>query len=98
MYEKRSELVGTTVHLVDTGIDTGNIIEQAHFTVDNSDTFATYPYLQTAVGIPVLVRAVENALGGNLKSIAEANSLDSKLRYHPTVWQYLYGRWIKGVR
>src|SRR4051812_40291486 len=31
IYEQKPQLVGTTIHLVDTGIDTGNIIEQARF-------------------------------------------------------------------
>jgi hypothetical protein len=45
-----------------------------------------------------LVRAVKNALDGKLEPKPEENDLDSQLRYHPTIWQYLYGRFFKGVR
>lgn len=95
--EDRQELVGTTVHLVDKGIDTGNIIEQAHFNVTEKDNFATYPYLHIACGIPVLLNAVRDALDGKLKVRAEPSDLDSKLRYHPSIWEYGYNRLRRGV-
>jgi phosphoribosylglycinamide formyltransferase-1 len=98
LFENKPGLVGTTVHLVDAGIDTGNVIEQSYFKVNGTDNFATYPYLHTAAGIPALVRAVKNALDGKLEPKPEENDLDSQLRYHPTIWQYLYGRFFKGVR
>jgi folate-dependent phosphoribosylglycinamide formyltransferase PurN len=98
LFEGKPELVGTTVHLVDPGIDTGGIIEQAFFEVDNSDSFATYPYLHTASGIPALIRAVESALNGTLQTKPHQPGLVSELRYHPTIWQYVQGRLMKGVR
>jgi methionyl-tRNA formyltransferase len=98
LLEKKPDLVGTTVHLVDAGIDTGNIIDQSCFTVDDSDNFATYPYLHTAAGIPALLGAVEKAVDGRLEPRSEDKGLGSQLRYHPTIWQYLYGRFFKGVR
>lgn len=96
--ENNRHLVGTTVHLVDKGIDTGNIIEQAFFKVGGKDNFATYPYLHTAYGIPVLIRAVENCLDGNLRTDKKPNNLPSKLRHHPAVWEYIYHLVGKGVK
>lgn len=95
--EDKRDLVGTTVHLVDQGIDTGNIIEQAFFEVTGKDNFATYPYLHTAHGIPILLKAVENCLNNSLEA-KKANNLPSKLRYHPDIWEYIYHRVKKGVK
>lgn len=96
--ENKPELVGTTVHLVDEGIDTGNIIEQAFFETTENDNFATYPYLHTAAGLAALVRAVRRALDGDLETNGGIHGLESKLRYHPTIWEYLRRRWRDGVR
>lgn len=88
--ENNRDLVGTTIHLVDKGIDTGNIIEQSVFEVTEKDNFCTYPYLHTAYGIPTLIKAVENCLNDKLEIEKKPNNLSSKLRYHPTVWEYFY--------
>ena len=96
--EGRPELVGTTVHFVDKGIDTGSIIAQAFFEITDRDNFATYPYLHTAAGISVLVPAVRSALEGKVEPTREDNGLESKLRYHPAIWDYLASRLRRGVR
>lgn len=96
--ENNPNLVGTTVHFVDTGIDTGNIIEQAFFSVTEDDNFVTYPYLHTKAGIDVLLRAAREALTGELESKQNALNLPSKLRHHPTIWTYLYYRFKFGVK
>jgi len=96
--EGRPDLVGTTVHLVDQGIDTGGIIEQVTFPVTQRDSFVTYPYLHVAAGIPLLLRSVRRALGGSLQTTSGTPGLPSKLRYHPTLWGYLWGRVAEGVR
>jgi folate-dependent phosphoribosylglycinamide formyltransferase PurN len=90
--EGRPDLVGTTVHRVDEGIDTGSIVDQAFFRVTEEDSFWTYPYLHTAAGIPLLVRAVEAALNGEIHSRAHDPGLPSVLRYHPTLWGYVANR------
>ena len=97
--EGRPELVGTTVHLVDEGIDTGGPLAQVTFPVSDEDSFATYPYLHVAYGIPRLVAIVRQALnGGGLAPQADHGDLPSRLRYHPTLWGYLSTRLTKGVR
>ncbi len=87
--EGRPELAGTTIHLVDEGIDTGDVICQLTFTPDKADTFATYPYLHTATGLPALLDAVESALRGEGPATCLPKSQHSRLRYHPTLWNYL---------
>lgn len=96
--EGRPELVGTTVHLVDEGIDTGTILEQVPFAVTRDDHFGTYPYLHLAAGLPPLVRAVRAALQGTLQPRAEAPGLPSALRSHPTLWGYVARRLRRGAR
>jgi folate-dependent phosphoribosylglycinamide formyltransferase PurN len=96
--EGRPELVGTTVHFVDEGIDTGTIIRQATFTVGPEDSFVTYPYLHTAAGLPILADAVRAALQGTLRAREGAAELPSRLRSHPTLWGYLHRRVSAGAR
>lgn len=96
--ENKFDLVGTTIHFVDTGIDTGNIIGQAFFETAKGDNFATYPYLHTKAGIPLLVKTVELVLAENLNVEEKEPALPSKLRYHPTIWEYFYYFIKRGVR
>jgi folate-dependent phosphoribosylglycinamide formyltransferase PurN len=96
--EGRPDFVGTTVHLVDKGIDTGTIIAQAHFEVTKHDNFATYPYLHTAAGISILVPAVRAALAGNIAFQEPPDTVGSRLRHHPSAWFYLKNRLLRGIR
>jgi folate-dependent phosphoribosylglycinamide formyltransferase PurN len=96
--EGRPELAGTTVHYVDKGIDTGPVIAQATFRVSPRDNLGSYPYLHTAAGAPILVDAVRRALDGTLAPAENLPQLPSVLRYHPTLWGYLYARLRRGVR
>jgi phosphoribosylglycinamide formyltransferase-1 len=78
---------GVTVHLIDSGIDTGAILYQARIVPESRDNFSTYPYLQLAAGLPLLARAGEDAASGKLAPIKV--DLPSKLWSHPTLWSYL---------
>jgi folate-dependent phosphoribosylglycinamide formyltransferase PurN len=100
LVDGRCDLVGTTVHLVDEGIDTGTVVAQATFTPDPQlDNFTTYPYLHIATGIPLLLRAVRQALSSSLQpATAGEESLPSRLRSHPTLWGYCARRLVRGVR
>jgi folate-dependent phosphoribosylglycinamide formyltransferase PurN len=95
--EGRPELVGTTIHLLDEGLDTGPVVDRRFFAVTAADSFATYPYLHTAHGLPGLLDAVEAALRGRPAPL-EALDLPSRLRYHPTLWGYLATRARTGTR
>jgi phosphoribosylglycinamide formyltransferase-1 len=95
----RPELAGTTVHLVDVGIDTGGILRQATFSRDQRDTIATYPYLHLACGLPLLVEVAAALLAGEPPTIRPslAGAEESQLRWHPTAWGYLATRLRSGV-
>jgi folate-dependent phosphoribosylglycinamide formyltransferase PurN len=86
---------GVTVHLVDPGIDTGDIVGQALIKPTRKDSFVTYPYLQIVAALPILLNAVRSALGGTLQS--KAITGESAVWYHPGLLQYLSGR-LRGIR
>jgi hypothetical protein len=88
--EGRPDLVGSTIHLIDPGIDTGTVVAQAGFDVTSRDSFVTYPYLHVAAALEPLAEVVARALaGGDVVGLPPRTDLDSKLRTHPTLGQYL---------
>jgi folate-dependent phosphoribosylglycinamide formyltransferase PurN len=94
----RPELAGTTIHFVDAGIDTGPILKQATFAVTPRDSFATYPYLHLAAGIPLLKQAIREVLAGSPSVCKIECDLPSTLRFQPTAWHYLFRRVFSGLR
>jgi folate-dependent phosphoribosylglycinamide formyltransferase PurN len=97
--ERHPEWVGTTVHLVDPGIDTGGILAQATFVVSPEDTIATYPDLHLVHGLPLLGAQVDKVIAGSaLEPVPASIATGSGFYYHPTLWSYLWRRWRDGVR
>ena len=95
LYRNDNENCGVTVHLVDEGIDTGNIIGKSKIEATAEDSFTTYPYLQTAAALPILTQAI---LDANVNKLAtQPISGPSGVWYHPGFFQYLRG-WMRGVR
>jgi methionyl-tRNA formyltransferase len=88
---------GVTVHYVDEGIDTGNILFQRRVIPNREDNFSTYPFLQLAEGLKILDLAIQDFFDGKLVSKKE-NKSESILWYHPTIWKYLYYRIIRGIK
>lgn len=84
---KDPEHCGVTVHLVDPGIDTGNILYQALIQPTAEDNFITYPLLQLKAGLPLLKKAINDAFTNNLKETAPPAGT-SKLWSHPTISEY----------
>ncbi|WP_022823976.1 formyl transferase [Hymenobacter norwichensis] len=82
---------GVSVHLVDPGIDTGDIIAQALIHPTAEDNFVTYPLLQLAAGLPLLKQAVRDALYQDVK-LQPTPTGTSKLWSHPTLAEYLKNR------
>lgn len=91
LVEGRPELVGSTLHLIDAGIDTGEIVAQATFEVTAADSFVTYPYLHVAAVLGPLEEIVAAALAGQpVKGAPLRQDLASQLRTHPTLMQYVH--------
>jgi len=90
------ENCGVTVHLVDTGIDTGGILYQGVIQTTKKDTFITYPYLQIAEGVNCMKKALHDAINDTISP--KTKNLESKLWYHPTIWRYIYGWITRGAK
>lgn len=75
---------GVTVHIVDSGVDTGKIFGQLQIHPTHLDNITTYPLLQVSAALPVLKAAIRG----------EINPYDpegeSGIWYHPTFWGYLF--------
>jgi methionyl-tRNA formyltransferase len=99
--EGHPEEVGTTVHLVDKGIDTGRVLAKARFDTSPADSIVTYPYLHLAAGLPLLSDSVRTVLNGRQLAPVDNTSPsveDSRLFAHPTLWGYLRLWATRGVR
>jgi folate-dependent phosphoribosylglycinamide formyltransferase PurN len=90
-----AENFGTTVHLVDTGVDTGAVLRQVRGTPQSGDTISSYALRQAAFSRTICIEAVASALAGNLASFDPG--LPSKQWFHPTIWSYLWIGFRRGV-
>lgn len=79
---------GVTVHLVDAGIDTGDVLYQARLSRAPGDNFSVYPYRQLATALPLLEHAASDTLAGTLAP--RKVDLPSRLWTHPTLWGYVW--------
>jgi folate-dependent phosphoribosylglycinamide formyltransferase PurN len=86
---KDIENFGTTIHLIDAGVDTGEIIKQVFIKPGKADNFATYPVLQAAIGIAALKEVLQSIITGTHKTIKHTEK--GRMYYQPTWWQYLTG-------
>ncbi len=88
---------GVTVHLVDGGIDTGNVLYQSLIQVTHNDSFNTYPYLQTTKAIDLLENVFNDVKNYGLKP-KKPLTKDSALWSHPTVFEYIKNYIKLGVK
>lgn len=86
---------GATVHLVDAGTDTGATLYQVRPTPSKADFISTYPMLLTAAAIDITCKAVDDALQGRLQPMALSGP--SELHFPPTLWQWLWTGFQKGI-
>jgi folate-dependent phosphoribosylglycinamide formyltransferase PurN len=91
-----AENSGVTVHYVDAGVDTGDIISQQNVIPTAKDNFVTYPFLQLSAGIDLLLKAVNDHFSQQI--VSQHISGKSAQYYHPTLLQYLYYLIIKKVK
>ena len=89
---------GTTLHHVDQGIDTGAVLAQIKGQPTAADNFATYPLLQYQIAIEILSKIVGAFADGCPPASIPAATLESKLWYHPTAWEYLKFRISRQVK
>lgn len=93
---KQSEYFGSTIHLVDEGVDTGAILVHAITEPSTADNFVTYPLLQMSTALKTLPSVLNDIF------LNQANvfvpSLPSLIWSHPTIWQYISNRFRYGVK
>jgi methionyl-tRNA formyltransferase len=87
LHNKDEANFGTTIHLVDTGVDTGAVLKQVFIRPAKQDNFTTYPVLQTAIGIEALKEVLPAMLKNEMPVIP--NTGKGKMYYQPTLWAYL---------
>jgi len=91
------ENCGVTVHKVDEGIDTGDLIVQSKINVTKNDNFVTYPYIQIGVGINLIEDTITRFTNNNLQFYKKVNS-KSKIFSHPTFTEYIYNYLFMNVK
>lgn len=79
---------GSTIHLVDSGIDTGDIIHQVRTTPSADETIFTDAFTQAIEAREAVVAAIGDAVAGNL--VAKPSTGPSRQHYHPPIWSYLW--------
>jgi methionyl-tRNA formyltransferase len=72
LVEGEPENCGVTVHMVDAGVDTGAVVSRARIRPLPTDNYLTYPWLQLAAALPLLIAAIEGALAGRLVTVKPA--------------------------
>lgn len=83
-----AENFGTTVHLVDAGVDTGGVLHQMRGTPGRGDNIALYALRLAALSREICISGVEDVLEGRL--VPHTPDMPSKQWYHPTIWFYLW--------
>lgn len=100
VYNGDLENFGVTIHKVDSGVDTGDILYQEKVKYDSKDNYFTYPLKQYLAAIPLINEVIYKISIGEALTPFKRTDLqfESKLWYHPTIIQYLYGLFVKQVK
>lgn len=96
-YNNDGDLAGVTIHLIDTGIDTGEVLEQKLILKDKKDNFITYPVLQIGEALKNYNNIIRSLLNNEFK-IKSPMTNESNLWYHPTLLEYLFGRIKRNIK
>ena len=89
------EHFGTTVHLVDKGVDTGGILYQQRVEVQPEDNFHTYIWRMAAHSQGIVVKAMHDAINGELNPYEV--ELPSNQYFSPTFGEYVMNGLTKSV-
>jgi folate-dependent phosphoribosylglycinamide formyltransferase PurN len=88
LVERDTENFGATVHLVDSGTDTGGTLYEQRVTPSKNDFIATYPLLLTAASVDIAVKATSDVLAGKIAVQEPAGR--SVLRFPPPIWTWIW--------
>ena len=87
---------GSTIHMVDEGVDTGTVLYQDTIEVSKQDNYLTYHFIQLAKEIELVKKALDDIASNNVKPLTVTGH--SRLWYEPTIWAYWYNRIVKRVK
>ncbi|HHZ10564.1 MAG TPA: formyl transferase [Rhizobiales bacterium] len=79
---------GSTIHMVDEGIDTGPVLRQVRCRPEPGDSIITYAYTLAAASRSACVNVVEDVLAGRMDTLPALGL--SQQWYHPPIWTYLW--------
>ena len=83
--------IGVTIHFIDKGVDTGEIILQENIQLDPNDNPRTLALKQNAAGIRLVCQAVSEIKDGKTSTMRRSD-LDSRVYSSPTLTAYLHYR------
>lgn len=86
---------GITIHLVDEGVDTGDVLYQEAVDFSGGGNITTYPHRQVATALPHFRRAIDDALKGRLAP--KTVDLPSRQWFPPTLRAYLWNGVTRGI-
>lgn len=86
---------GTTVHLVDAGVDTGAVLRHTRGKPGRGDTISSYPLRQAAISRDACIDVIEKVLAGRIEPFDPR--LPSQIWFHPTVWSYVWTGIRRGI-
>ena len=90
-----TENYGTTVHLVDAGVDTGATLAQAFLEPDPRESLLTDSLAMAAGSREMVTQAVQDVLNGKIDP--QSGDQPSVQRFHPPIWTYLSTGLTKGI-
>jgi len=90
LYNNEPDKVGVTIHFVDAGIDTGDIIYQEPVEVTKDDSLATLYCKCIKTGAHLMMKAISDIENGSVKTIRK-DHISGKSYYSINlgIWQYL---------
>ena len=95
IYNKEPELVGTTIHFVDKGVDTGPILLQGKVNFNPDDTLGTITYRQHKLGTELLIKCLQD-FETYARSAYRKTGCPDKNYLVPGLTHYLKARrWLK---
>ena len=97
LWNRDSKNFGTTVHLVDSGVDTGRVLLQVRPDPNRNDTFCSYPVLQQAAALHGIGQILQSLSKGDRLKPLPASAEIGRQWYHPTIGEYVAG-WLRGVK
>lgn len=89
------ENFGATMHLVDSGVDTGDVLYQSHVEVTKKDNFHTYIWTMAAGSRDIVIEAMRDALNDTLKP--KNVDLPSRQYFAPTFFGYIWTGLRRGI-